>query len=228
MGSSASPAQPGQIQMPTVQPPYNAPCPRWCSGAKDSSTNVLTGPSAHNEASLNSNKASGLWVRQPYNFVRKHDSSATHLAGHPAAADHSSWGLTACPCRVARGSCARAQPWRSMAVDEPAVRVVHRLQGAAVEGAAVEGADGDAAIHVGRQPEQAAEERAFPSPEGELRHEVGDVRAVQHSDGVDAAAVMKPSGLLSVPPAVGPQPHASSGAPVSGGCPTPPSRYPAG
>lgn len=42
---------------------YNAPCPRRCSASSVRSTGVLTGPSAHSNASVSSNSSSRRAVR---------------------------------------------------------------------------------------------------------------------------------------------------------------------
>ena len=49
---------------PHASPSYIAPCPRRCTPASDSSGNEVTGPPAHNTASLSSNSSSRRAFKQ--------------------------------------------------------------------------------------------------------------------------------------------------------------------
>jgi hypothetical protein len=49
---------------PSLSASYIAPCPRRCSTTSVSSTSVVTGPSAHNTASVSSNSASARPVNE--------------------------------------------------------------------------------------------------------------------------------------------------------------------
>jgi hypothetical protein len=48
---------------PALTASYNAPCPRRCSAVNDSPTMLVTGPSAHNSASVSSNNTSARRLR---------------------------------------------------------------------------------------------------------------------------------------------------------------------
>jgi hypothetical protein len=47
---------------PLFRASYIAPCPRRCSATRDRSTSERTGPSAHNTASVSSNRVSARAV----------------------------------------------------------------------------------------------------------------------------------------------------------------------